>query len=313
MVVGSPISPFVNPTQIVIASDPSGLTAYVLDPGNFNVYPINLTDNSLQGAVTGSNTPVAIAVSPNGAYLYISQQSNNNVQQYNIAGNTNRLTPAPGATVTYSQFTTFTPGSLVISPDGNTLYVGNVGGTPYAIGAVDISMPGTPVSQATFLDLTATGASPYAMAITPDGKTLYGTLGGAANDTLAVNITSPLAPTLTATIPVGFTPLGLAITPMNLLPPSSVSGCKTQNVFLLQTDYINNITWTAPTTGSPVAYNIYRDATLTELVATVPASGTLQYYDHGRNPSVIYSYYITAVDGSGNQSTAASVTVTSPC
>ena len=83
---------------------------------------------------------------------------------------------------------------------------------------------------------------------------------------------------------------------------------------MLQTDYINNITWTAPATGTtPAAYAIYRDATLTQLVAIVPASGALQYYDHDRNPGIVYSYYIVSVDGNGNQSTANSVTVTNCC
>jgi hypothetical protein len=85
-------------------------------------------------------------------------------------------------------------------------------------------------------------------------------------------------------------------------------------VFLLQTDYINNITWTAPTTGTtPAAYAIYRDATLTQLVSIVPANGPLQYYDHDRNPNVTYTYYIVSVDANGNQSAPVSVTVTQNC
>jgi DNA-binding beta-propeller fold protein YncE len=311
----TPIAPgtFTQPTQIVIASDPSGLTAYVLDVGT-NVYPINLTDNSLHAAVTGSNTPAGIAVSPDGAYLYISQQGANHIQQYHIDG-AHRLAPTTGATITYSSLpgAAFVPAALAITSDGNTLYVSSVG-TPSAVGAINISNPAIPVSG-TFLDvsLLLSGFAPSALAITPDNKTLYGTLNADAT-TIAVDITNRLTPTLTLpTITVGGRPAGLAITPMNLLPPASVSGCKTCNVFLLQTDLINNITWTAPTSGSPVSYNIYRDAPLTELIANVPASGTLQFYDHGRQPNVVYSYYITSVDSSGNQSTANSVTVMNPC
>ena len=102
--------------------------------------------------------------------------------------------------------------------------------------------------------------------------------------------------------------------PPSILAPATVSGCKTQNRFLLQTDFINNVTWTAPTSGtSPASYNIYRDPALTQWVATVSASGPLQYYDHDRQPNQIYSYYIVSVDSNGNTSTANSVTVTSPC
>ncbi len=101
---------------------------------------------------------------------------------------------------------------------------------------------------------------------------------------------------------------------ISILPPASINGCKMQNRFLLQTDYINNITWTAPASGSsPVAYKIYRNAGLTQLVATVSASGSLQYYDHNRNPNDVYNYYIVSVDVNGNVSTANSVTVTQSC
>jgi YVTN family beta-propeller protein len=100
----------------------------------------------------------------------------------------------------------------------------------------------------------------------------------------------------------------------SISPPASVSGCKRQDSFLLQTDYINNISWTAPTSGSsPVTYKIYRDAGLMQPVATVSASGSLQYHDHNRNPNDVYSYYIVSVDANGNVSIANSVTVTQSC
>ncbi len=31
-------------------------------------------------------------------------------------------------------------------------------------------------------------------------------------------------------------------------------------------------------------------------MATVPANGSLKYYDHNRNPRVVYNYYIVSID-----------------
>lgn len=309
MVVGSIITAgFGSPTTIVIA--PNGLTAYVLDTAADQVVPIDLTNNMPGTAIPGL-TPGGLAVSPDSAYLYISNDNSDVVSQYNIDG-ANRTNPSSIQTIGYPAIGSFVPTYLVISPNGNTLYVSSIS-SPRAIGAIDISNPASPLSSPDFLNLGPLGiGAPFAMAITSDGKSLYGTINS-QNVTIAVDITSPLAPTFIQSIPTAGAPAGLAITPLNLLPPASVSGCKTRNVFLLQTDYINNITWTAPASGSPVTYNIYRDAALTELIATISASSTLQFCDHDRDPCVTYTYYITSVDSSGNQSTAASVAVTQSC
>jgi len=96
-----------------------------------------------------------------------------------------------------------------------------------------------------------------------------------------------------------------------MLPPINFQGYATQNYFLIQTDLINVLSWGAPTGGTaPVNYKIYRDASLTQLVATVPASGTLQYEDHNRQPNTMYTYYLVSIDGSGNVSAPVSVVVT---
>lgn len=92
--------------------------------------------------------------------------------------------------------------------------------------------------------------------------------------------------------------------------PQNVTASRTSNVFLLQTDLINIIAWSAPTSGNtPVAYNLYRDPALTELIGIIPATSPLQFYDHDRQPNVTYTYYITAVDSNGNQSAASSVSI----
>ena len=99
------------------------------------------------------------------------------------------------------------------------------------------------------------------------------------------------------------------------LPPSipvNIQGSTLKNIFLTQIDLINLITWNAPTFTLPIAYNIYRDAALTNLIGTVPATGPLEFYDHNREPDTTYSYYIVAISASGISSAAATITVTQP-
>ena len=92
-------------------------------------------------------------------------------------------------------------------------------------------------------------------------------------------------------------------------PPVNVQGKQVLNRFLTQEDLIDILTWSPPPLSTPVAYRIYRDSALTDLAGTVSASGRLVFKDHNRNKKKIYTYYIVAVDASGNQSTPAVVVV----
>jgi DNA-binding beta-propeller fold protein YncE len=199
------------------------------------------------------------------------------------------------------------PYGIAITSDGKTAYVCNQGGGSSGDGSVSIiDVASNTVTGCVENDYSLALCGfyyPTVMAITPDGRAAYvcnsagGVLG--SGSVSIIELTPP-------TPPVPPTP--------TILSPATVSGRKTHNRFLLQTDFINKITWTAPSSGTvPVAYNIYRDSALTQLVATVPASGPLQYYDHNRQPNVVYTYYIVSVDVHGNVSTANSVTVTNGC
>ncbi|HLF66891.1 MAG TPA: hypothetical protein VI522_04665, partial [Gammaproteobacteria bacterium] len=90
-------------------------------------------------------------------------------------------------------------------------------------------------------------------------------------------------------------------------------GCKTENVFLTQRDLVNRLTWSASGPSLPVSYSIYRDAALTELVAIVPATGPLQFFDHNRVPNVVYTYYLVGTNAVGTTSMPVAVTVTQNC
>ena len=301
----STVSGAFEPLTIFIT--PDGKTAYIGD-GSDTILPVDLTTNpptlGTQVHLVGTG---AFAISPDSAYLYANSETPNHyVAQYNIS-NANRLAPFPLNTISYPTIVPFQPTGLAMTSDGKTLYVAS--GSIYfnAIGTINISNPASPTTGTVVTDATING--PLTIALSSDDNSLY-VVSQLDDMTNVINTSSPLNPTFKTSVSVGTHPISLAITPGSSSAPTNVSGCKTQNVFLLQTDYINKLSWSAPATGSPVAYNIYRDATLTDLAGS---SSSLEFYDHGRNPSVIYSYYITSVDGSGNQSTAASVTVTSPC
>jgi hypothetical protein len=93
--------------------------------------------------------------------------------------------------------------------------------------------------------------------------------------------------------------------------PISIVGTARQNRSVLQTEFFNVIQWTAPTgvLWTPAFYQVYRNAALTDLAATVPASGPLEFVDHNVAKGVAYTYYIVAVDTMGNSHFLASVTV----
>ncbi len=99
-----------------------------------------------------------------------------------------------------------------------------------------------------------------------------------------------------------------------VMPVLNATGCKLENIFLSQISISDKLTWRAPASGTPpVSYRIYRDAQLTDLVATVPANGPLQYVVPGSGTIGIRTYYIVSVDASDNQSAPVAVTVAQNC
>lgn len=94
-----------------------------------------------------------------------------------------------------------------------------------------------------------------------------------------------------------------------MFPPSSIQGCAMQE----GNTVTNIITWTPPAYGPmPTEYQIFRDPSLYDLVATVP-SYQLSYEDTNLNPSMTYSYYIISVDQYGDVSDPIGITITQSC
>ncbi len=280
LVTANILYPFTAPTWI--AFTPDGTKAYVTNASGFDstINVINAISDTVTQYVSGLfYNPNDILITPDGTTAYVPQNSTSQISIIDVA--TDSIASPANVTDTLSLLNG--PTYLAITPDGKALYALN----PRA-DSVTIIDTATNATVVDVLDPLMTLNTPFAMAITPDGSTGYitNTTGGSGNGSVSI----------------------LLIT--SILPPNSISGCKTKNVFLLQTDYINNITWSAPASGSPAAYNIYRDAALTDLAGS---STSLEFYDHNRQPNIIYSYYIVSVDASGNQSASASVTVNTSC
>jgi YVTN family beta-propeller protein len=290
-----------GPGPIAIGNTPNGQTAYIgrLGNGHDAVYAMSIPSNTLTPIAVGSfYTEIqALAISPDGKTVYaVSTEQTAPYHLFAISTTSNTLISTTNLPVGSD------PVGIVVSPDGNYLYIADNGNY-----GEFIVIPTNNLSSMT----TFSSPNAVALAITANSSQLY-VVSSTAN---ANPYLVPAGSSAGSTIALG----GSSITQFSIVgtPPAlslfTASGCKTKNVFLLQTDYINNITWTAPTSGSPAAYAIYRDSALTQLAAMVPASGPLQYYDHDRNPNITYTYYIVSVDASGGQSAPVSVTVTQNC
>ena len=327
--LGSTIS-----TPYAIAFTPDGSKAYVTNKSPFGgVSIIDSVSNTVTGLVTDLGSPTlnestAVAFTPDGSIAYVA----------NIGGSPNVISIVEVSsdtvvnTVSDGSATIQTPLSIAFTPDGTKAYVAN---NAFFAPTVSVINVGSGSVTGTVTDLIpATLLSPFNVIITPDGTTAYVTNSSGANSGSMVSIIN--VATNSATGLVGNSnfaaPAGLAITPngtevyvvnqqnstisvigLGIASPTHVQGCKTKNVFFTRTDFINKLSWQAPSSGgTPVSYNLYRDAGLTQLISGVPGT-VYEYYDHNRNPNLTYTYYITAADVFGNVSAPSSVVVTQAC
>jgi YVTN family beta-propeller protein len=258
------------------------------------------------------NNAGLIAITPNGQYAYVANPGNNNVIVIDINTNTIATIIAdPGFNGPYG---------IAVAPNGQYVYVANSGSTTISI--IDTAT-NTVVSTIDGLN------SPQLIAITPSGQYAY----VADYNSASVSVIDLATNTIIATpgLDSGFTqPVGVSITPDGQLAyvsnyqsttvsvialpvsaPANLQGFALRNKFLLQSAPINRITWNAPVLPLPTIYNVYRDAALTDLAATIPATGPLMFQEYV-SPGSTQSYYVTGTDGVGVVSPAASVVITQP-
>jgi DNA-binding beta-propeller fold protein YncE len=236
-----------------IAISPDGAKAYISDPSNDQVVPVNLTTTpaTVEAAIDVGSNPEGIAFSPDGTTAYV--VDNDNPSAPNHTGQSEAaVTPiavatnTPGAAI---KGVGSLPFAIAIAPNGQTAYVTENGGAgkvypislpsghvdaPIAVGASGDGLAGIAVtpdgSKAYVSDYTKAtvvpidladdtagtpidlpGTSPYAVAITPDSKTVYVSNGALAGDTVTPISTATGTPA--PAISVGDAPRGIVITP----------------------------------------------------------------------------------------------------
>lgn len=291
-IVGSPITVGTAPAGLGVT--PNGAYVYVINyidgnPGTGTISIIRTSDNTVVGTIPGFSGPFSIAITPDGSFAYVTNFGSNNFEPY---GTTVSVVDLSSNTIVKTISLGIQPSGLAITPDGryayasnyNTLYESPTGFqnlTPGqgTVNIIDIA------SNTVIPPIIAVDQSPANIAISPNGEFAY--VSNYISNT--VNVIALPSFQITAT------------------------GCMTQDIFLLQEDFIDMLTWSVTGTSLPVSYSIYRDAGLTDLVAIIPAAPLLQFLDHNRTPGVTYTYYIIGTNAAGTTSNPVVVTVSQPC
>lgn len=86
--------------------------------------------------------------------------------------------------------------------------------------------------------------------------------------------------------------------------PKVIPGKQTYIRFPCHGDLINQLNWSAPN-GQMVSYRIYRG----NLFSLIGETQDTQFQDHQRTPGVTETYFITAIDNDGHESSAVTIVV----
>jgi YVTN family beta-propeller protein len=292
MIIGTII---VGMAPAAMAITPDGQFVYVINyvdgnTGTGTTSVVRTSDDTVVDTIPGFSGPFGIAITPNGKFAYVTNFGSNN---FAPIGTTVSVIDLTSNMITATINLSIQPSGIAITPDGRLAYASNyntlyMSGAPAFTGltAGEGTVNIIDIANNTVLPPTiVVGESPDAIAISPDGNFAY--VSNFTANTVSV----------------------IALQPFQIV----LHGCKLQNRFLTHIDLVNKLTWSVSGTTLPVSYSIYRDAALTELVAIVPTTGPLQFFDHNRLPNVVYTYYLVGTNAVGTTSAPLAITVTQNC
>lgn len=287
-----------------LAINPDGKTVYFVLENNTGFVPVDVATLSVGSTVSTFPYAVAtIAVTPDGKTAYLGGADENIEGGLVIPVDLTSYTPLPPVFFPGSVFTQ----SIVISPDQAPIasFISQVK-LPGLVSTFDASASFSPVGFIAQYDWDFGDGNTLTTDI-PLADHIYETSG---TFTVTLTVTNSAGTSTTQVFtgqtmsrnggPSARTTQNVVVIP--LFPPENAKGFQIENHFLTQTEIQNKLVWSPPSQGnSPVAYNIFSDAGLTQLIAIVPAGGNLRYVQHNVHHRA-YIYYIVSIDASGNQS-----------
>lgn len=297
---------FDQPASIILT--PNGNKAYVTNRGNNTVSIIDTATDRVTGVIAHASfeQPYKIAITPDGIKAYVVNINGNRITIIDTATDTVRGVVTDLVPATFNR-----PLDIAVAPNGTVAYVSNINNDRVAI--IDTS------SDRVIGTVAGTFNSPVGIAFTHNGTYAY-IANIRAHSVAIVDVAAHAVTaqgTLASLIPNAFNgPVFISLVPAKRVVVGVSTGnvqitvVQEKNIFLTQTDCINTISWMAPTNVTATVYKLYRDAALTDLVGTVPATAPLLFKDHDCNPTHLYSYFLVAVDQAGNNTLLGDVTVT---
>lgn len=257
-----------TPTNVEITHD--GTQAWVPNgAGGFNLVHIidivNLSPTGFFNAPTGGTLPNGLAFTSQNCY--VANQSSNDISIMSISSPLTPPTLVPSPTAQ--------PQSIATTPDGTTAYVTTLGGAQLEVFDIASSsfVAPTPLPSPASFGLVK---------VTPDGRRVFVTHFG-NNSVSRIDLPSLV---VTDSGPLFNQPFGKAFVCTDEVLESS-----RKNIFLMQIDLLNVITWNPIFTTVAVTYEIYRDGAL---IGAVSVAGPFEFKDFNRKRDVEVEYSVYA-------------------
>lgn len=321
-----PFGPFAGPTDVCVL--PNGTKAYSMNLGNDTISVIDTSTNTISSTISltapllclpSSDSSILYVVTAFGDFVEI-DTSSESIINTNVLG--------------------FSPSSLDISSDDTTAYISSGSSTnlgivtisPFSVATVNVTSGSDGVSVTnddafvyvnnltggtirvvdtssnTVVDTVTASGSLSNSAASPDGKFIY-VCGTSSSSVQVVEISSN---TVVESIPVNqpqFITFGPTTTTPDIPTEQVRAEAKSDNAFT-QIDIFNRITWGMPSTITPIAFRVYRDAAFQDLVGEVDGN-TFSLEDHNRASRTRYNYYVAAVESGGTEILIGQTTVKS--